>query len=133
LCFGLAAAACASSPDEHATPTFCDVRLILQNKCQRCHGNPTQNAAPFPLVSYADTQVSAPTPENPQRKRYHQMLTAVESGIMPDQSQDLAPPVSPLTCEEKATLLAWLRADAPPAADGTSECGSVPPDLWSCD
>jgi uncharacterized membrane protein len=133
LCLGLFAAACSSSSDNNGTPSFCDVRPILQSKCQRCHQDPTKNGAPFPLLSYADTQVSAATTDRPERKRYDQMRSAVESGIMPDRSQELDPPVSPLTCEEKATLLAWLRAGAPPAPDGTSECGSVTPKLSSCD
>ena len=133
LCFGLVAGACASSSDKGSPPTFCDVQPILESKCQRCHQDPTKNGAPFPLLSYADTQVAAATPDKPARKRYEQMRTAVESGAMPDQSQNLEPAVSPLSCEEKATLLEWLRSGAPAGSDGTSECGSVTPKLLSCD
>lgn len=34
----------------------CDVFSVLNNNCQGCHSNPPQNGAPFPLVSYDDTQ-----------------------------------------------------------------------------
>lgn len=128
---GLLSGACASA-DPRSTPSFCDVLPILQSKCQRCHQNPAQNGAPFALLTYADTQVAAPTPEKPQRKRYEQMRAAVESGVMPDRSQNLDPPVSDLTCEEKATLLAWLRAGAPPEADGENECRGRSSALLGC-
>ena len=128
---GLVAVGCASS-DPGKAPTFCDVLPILQSKCQRCHQDPTQNSAPFPLLTYSDTQVPAPTPDKPARKRFEQMRTAVESGVMPDQTQDLEPPVSALSCEEKATLLAWLRAGAPPEADGENECEGRTPTLLGC-
>ena len=38
-------------------PDFCAARTVLRDKCQRCHQDPTQNGAPFPLLTYADTQV----------------------------------------------------------------------------
>lgn len=128
---GLLSGACASS-DPERTPTFCDVLPILQSKCQRCHQNPTQNGAPFPFLTYADTQVSAPTPEKPDRKRFEQMRAAVESGVMPDRTQELDPPVSDLSCAEKATLLSWLRAGAPPEADGENECVGRSGTLLGC-
>lgn len=84
------------------------------------------------MLTYADTQASAATPDKPNRKRYEQMRTAVETDVMPDQSQELDPPVSALTCEEKATLLAWLRAGAPPEAGGANECEGRTPELSSC-
>ncbi|MGC4090401.1 MAG: hypothetical protein QM756_21490 [Polyangiaceae bacterium] len=61
------------------------------------------------------------------------MRTAIENDIMPDRSQTLDPPVEALSCEEKATLLAWLRGGAPAEADGASECEGVTGELLSCE
>ena len=127
-------AACASSDTRkpEMTPTFCDVAPILKSKCQRCHQDPPLHSAPFPLVTYADTQADAATASAPSRKRYEQMRVVIENDIMPDRSQSLDPPVSPLSCEEKETLLTWLRKGAPPAPDGEDECESGSAELLSC-
>src|SRR4051794_15393259 len=38
------------------TVTWCDAFVVIKAKCQRCHQDPPQNAAPMPLLSYEDTQ-----------------------------------------------------------------------------
>lgn len=60
------------------------------------------------------------------------MRVVIENDTMPDRSQSLDPPVSPLSCEEKETLLTWLRKGAPPAPDGEDECESGSAELLSC-
>jgi hypothetical protein len=77
----------------------CDVEVILANVCQYCHTSPPRNGAPFPLVTYSDTQAQIDG-----RPVYEYMETALAMGRMP------LPPMS-LTAKERATLIAW-------AADG---------------
>lgn len=112
--------------------TYCDVAPILAAKCERCHGNPTDHGAPFPLVSYADTQEPSPLPNDSERTRAADMLSAVESNNMPFKSLPLDPPVSPLTCEERSTLLGWLRKGAFPPPEDREDCQGVHPTLLSC-
>jgi uncharacterized membrane protein len=105
--------------------TWCDVAPILEAKCQRCHAEPTENGAPFPLETYADTQVEESS------KRSHLMRSAVSTDFMPPTVFRLEPPVEPLTCEEKRTLLAWLDDGTPPAKDET--CQDEAPTLLACE
>lgn len=90
-------------------PDWCAARAVLQAKCQRCHDEPQQNGAPFPLLTYADTQVvdRAGTP------RSDKMKAALESDYMPPQFLKLTPEVEPLSDEERSTLLDWLSAVPP--------------------
>ena len=86
----------------------CDVEQVLVDKCQRCHQNPPQNNAPFPLVTYADTQVlyfSTVT--------FAAMRSAISTNFMP-----LTPP--DLTLEERETIMKWLCACAPSEPPGTT-------------
>jgi hypothetical protein len=48
------------------------------------------------------------------------MQEVVETNLMPLMGTDIDPPVMPLTCEEKATLLGWLNQCAQP--EGGTEC-----------
>ena len=116
----------------HAELTYCDVAPILAEKCERCHGNPTDHGAPFPLVSYADTQEPSPLPSDSERTRAADMLSAVESNYMPFMGLPLDPPVSQLTCEERSTLLEWLRKGAFPPPEGQEDCKGVHLTLLSC-
>lgn len=116
---GTAAAGGADSGGEIA---FCDALRVVRSKCQRCHGDPLENAAPAPFLTYEDTQ--APYYDT-ERKYADVMLTAVERDIMPyvslnDGLTPIMPPVEPLTVEEKATLLGWLKQGALPA--GGTDC-----------
>jgi hypothetical protein len=61
------------------------------------------------------------------------MLAAVESDFMPLTSLLLDPPVEALTCEEKSTLLAWLRAGAPLPPHGDVSCDDAVPELLACE
>ena len=64
--------------------------------------------------------------------RKKDMLSAVESNYMPFMSSLLDPPVSPLTCEERSTLLGWLRKGALPPPEAREDCQGVHPTLLSC-
>jgi hypothetical protein len=105
---------------------FCQAEIVLRTVCQRCHTEPPLNGAPFPLITYADTQ----QPFDAGKRRWERMREVVESGFMPLRSSRLDPPVVPLTCEEKATLLGWLAECARPV--GGTLCADEET-LVSCD
>jgi uncharacterized membrane protein len=100
-----------------ASVSFCDVLDVLERKCQRCHRDPPINGAPFPLLSYADTQ-SAAFPGS-ETQVFEQMGFVIDSGIMPPLRLPVEPPVEALTDDERTTLLDWVEQGAP----GPSGCG----------
>lgn len=106
--------------------TWCDVEPILQARCQRCHTNPPENAAPFPLVEYADTQAGTST------RRFEQMAKALDENFMPPEWLEVDPPVEPLPCGEKATLLAWIDQGAAPPPEDDAACLATTPTLLAC-
>lgn len=114
--------AAAGGADSGAEVAFCDALEVVRAKCQRCHGDPLENAAPAPFLTYEDTQ--APYYDT-DRKYADVMLSAVERDIMPYVSLNegptpIMPPVEPLTVGEKATLLGWLKQGALPT--GGTDC-----------
>jgi hypothetical protein len=93
----------------------CDPNQVLKDVCQKCHTVPQRNGAPFPLVTYDDTQAiwkGAPI--------YTYMIAALEKGIMP------LPPVT-ITPAQLDTLLTWLRGGTP-ARTPSDVCSQPPPD-----
>lgn len=84
----------------------CEIETIIQDKCQRCHQDPPLKGAPFPLLTYENTQA-----DYVKKHIYERMAKAIETNFMP-----LTPPK--LDAAEKETMLAWLCACAPPAAPG---------------
>lgn len=84
----------------------CEVNRILASTCQKCHARPLQNGAPFPLVTYEDTQA-----DFDGQPVHTYMQVALETSRMP-----LAP--VELDDTDRAILLAWLRAGAPPSTLG---------------
>jgi hypothetical protein len=139
----LFAASCGSGPPETWESSlaraehpegvsFCDAYAVIERKCVRCHSDPPRNGAPFPLDSYEATQVPSPSGKEPDRIRADRILKVVEAGFMPFTSLLLDPPVEPLSCEEKATLLEWLRNGAPPPDDARDPCGHGAPRLLEC-
>jgi uncharacterized membrane protein len=96
-------------------PTWCQVQTVLEQKCQRCHTDPPDNGAPFPLVTYEDTQVV----DRREISRLQRMHDAVESEYMPATWMKLDPPVQGLTANERAVILDWASAGGEPTG-GTS-------------
>lgn len=95
-----------------AEPQFglpCEVEQVLEAKCQRCHDDPRQNGAPFPLLTWEDTRRRYGTPQV-----YELMPRAIETEYMPLMILGLTPPVESLTQTEKAVLLDWLEGGAEP-------------------
>jgi hypothetical protein len=109
---------------------FCDAFAVMEQKCLRCHADPTANGAPFPLDSYQATQVRS---RAGAQRRSDRMREVIESGYMPPVELLVEPAVEPLSCEERATLLAWLDDGAPPPPAGDPRCESTVPALQACD
>lgn len=102
--------------------TWCAAYQVITCVCQQCHQNPPVNHAPFPLLTYADTQVPYPYATS-KKKLWQEMQTAVTSGYMPYmgiEDPPVAPPVQPLSDERKTTLLTWFAEGA--HDEGGQEC-----------
>jgi hypothetical protein len=109
--------ACPAKPKTGDFP--CDVFAVIHTNCNPCHQNPPMNNAPFPLLTYSDTQ----QPFLPGKLIFQQMY---------DQTRPTACPRMPLggmlDAADLATLTAWLTSCAPPEPSGKG-CGCV--SQWS--
>jgi hypothetical protein len=111
------------TPDEGPTAltgtiTWCEVSDVLVAKCQRCHvGEKGLNGAPFPLVTFEDTQ--APYGSTGQR-RWERMRYMVDEDLMPPVDASFSPPPEKLATGEKALLMTWFDEGA--KAVGGTDC-----------
>lgn len=95
-----------------ARPNYCqDVRAIVLEKCVRCHSDPPQNEAPFPLTTYEAFDGSYPG--FPDVQIAERARDAVASGLMPFTGLELDPKVEALEASEKETLLLWFDSGRP--------------------
>ncbi|HEX5100260.1 MAG TPA: hypothetical protein VFV94_12205 [Polyangiaceae bacterium] len=108
---------------------FCDAFAVIREKCVRCHGSPPSHGAPFSLDSYDATQVPS---HDGKTIRADRMGQVIASGFMPLTSLRLDPPVEPLSCEEKATILEWVGRGAPPPPEDDPGCDEARPSLREC-
>jgi hypothetical protein len=102
----------------------CDVFAVIHANCNPCHQSPPRHMAPFPLLTYADTQHLF----LPGRLIFQQMY---------DQTRPTASPRMPLngslSAADDATLTNWLLQCAPPVPAGTG-CGCITDDAGpGCD
>lgn len=112
---------CGASPRPATGELPCEIATILAARCGQCHRPEAELTAcfeagqclraPFPLRRWADVEVAL---GDGRAVREH-MRDAVESEFMPLVVARLDPPSTPLEPAERATLLAWLDACAPPA------------------
>jgi hypothetical protein len=110
---GGAGAAATCHPDPQTGDFPCDVFAVVHQHCNPCHQDPPQNGAPFPLLTYADTQQVY----KPGKLVFQQMYDQIQPGAGPRM-----PLGGSLTDAEFDTLANWLAACAPPTAAGTG-CG----------
>jgi uncharacterized membrane protein len=82
--------------------TYCTVEPILEDKCLRCHSDPPENGAPFPLTSYDRIESNISRIEG-----------ALEVSFMPPTGLPVDPPVEDLTEDERDLLLEWIELGAP--------------------
>lgn len=111
---GGAGAAAACPPVAQVGDFPCDVFKVVHHRCNPCHTTPVAGGAPFPFLTYEDTQVVY----EPGKLRFQQMY---------DQVQPHASPRMPfggqLTDSEFTTLTTWLGKCAPPLPEHTGcEC-----------
>ena len=103
---------CSSGDPQEEEPTtdftYCDARVVIEEKCLRCHQEGGDLSAPFFLETYDD--ISA---------RIEALERVIRNGSMPLMDRDLEPEVEPLTTAERELLLEWLAAGAP---EGESDC-----------
>jgi uncharacterized membrane protein len=100
----------------------CDVEAVLRAKCHTCHTMPPRNGAPMSLLTWAATQNLASG--SATQKIWERARDYVANNYMPY----MGSPTGPLTPAEKATLLGWLTAGAPPAAQACpSDAGADAP------
>lgn len=92
----------------------CEIEKILVARCQRCHQAPQKNGAPFPLLTWNDLLRDYGGP------LYETAYKAVKSDFMPYCAAGgpfcgnlEGGPVEPLSAEQKATLLAYLKCPEP--------------------
>lgn len=106
----------ANCPQVAQTGDFpCDVFAVIHAVCNPCHQMPPQNSAPFPLLTYADTQ---PLYTASVGLIFQQMF--ISTGPTGDPRMPFGEP--PLAGAEYATLHGWLGQCAPPVPPGTG-CG----------
>ncbi len=117
----------------------CEVFEVVHSVCHKCHINPPQNGAPFPLLTYADTQQPfpaligescttdadcGPTPGNCvmggvcKGLRFQQMFISIGPNGCPQMPFNEGMLPEP----EYSTLHDWLGQCAPPVPSGTG-CG----------
>lgn len=116
-----------SSPAVSEGVTWCQALGVLEAACSRCHSDPPQNGAPFPLVTYEHTQ--APY-YNTDVTIAPKMRSAVATDFMPLVQITLDPPVESLDCQQKTTLLRWLDEGAKPV--GGVDCTPAEKTLLPC-
>lgn len=85
----------------------CEIERVLASSCRRCHWEPRENDAPFALVKWDDTRR-----ERQGSPIFVLMKKQVEAELMPPLDEPVEPPVTPLTVEQKKTLLGWLEQGA---------------------
>jgi hypothetical protein len=94
-----------------------DVAAVLTAKCQTCHQSPTKNHAPFPLLTYQDTQQADRLAPYTGLPIWQVMHTVIQPGGVPHMPFGSAPQ---LTSAEMQTLDGWLLACALPVAGDDS-------------
>jgi hypothetical protein len=91
----------------------CDVAQVL-SICQNCHQMPPVRGAPFPFMTFEDTQGTY----FGATRRWQRMAQVIE----PDSPLQMPPPtatdVPQLTDQQRNTLRAWFRACTPPEPEG---------------
>jgi hypothetical protein len=106
-----AAASCAPVPKTGDFP--CDVFAVIHANCNPCHQDPPLNGAPFPLLTYADTQ----KPYSTTNLIFQQMYEQIGPTGAPRM-----PLGGMLTADDYDTLRNWLAGCAIPVGAGEG-CG----------
>jgi hypothetical protein len=112
------------TPQTPADPGLpCEVRSILEAKCQFCHGETPSYGAPNPLTKWEDFHTKSMIYEGTT------VLDHIVSRVTGDDNIMPPPPSPPLDQNEIATLQSWVDAGAPRSScdTGSQSPGNVPP------
>lgn len=90
-----------------------DVAAVLVDKCQTCHTSPPKNRAPWPLLSFEETQARFGITD---KRRWQRMAEVIEPGGSPHMPYGTAEQLTPA---QLTTLRSWFAACAIPNAEGT--------------
>lgn len=105
-----AVSGCSPESDSENNPstslTYCDAKVVIEDKCLRCHAEGGDLDTPFFLDTYEEVE-----------ERTKAIARVIRNGTMPFMDPDLIPEVEPLTSTEKDVLLEWLEAGAPEGDD----------------
>lgn len=97
--------------DAPASGLPCELEAIVRAHCGDCHADPPRYGAPFSLVDHDDFQV-------PASSDVSRAVWAVAIERMRDAARPMPPASHALAPADQQTLLAWLEAGAPAAAEG---------------
>jgi hypothetical protein len=98
----------------------CEVFKVIHEVCNHCHVDPPLVGAPFPLLTYEDTQMPFDTHGKLRYQRMKEVIQPDGSPHMPFASTVIIVP--PLTDAQFATLDAWLTCPTPTAQGQGCEC-----------
>jgi uncharacterized membrane protein len=85
-----------------------DVDAVLASRCRKCHSDPPQHDAPFPLLTWANTHERY---ANDGNKPIYQLM-----GVrIHDESFPMPPEGNPMTDADRAVLDKWIAKGAPSA------------------
>ncbi len=98
----------------------CEVFKVIHGVCNRCHVDPPLAGAPFPLLTYEDTQMPYDTHGKLRYERMKEVIQPGSSPHMPFASTVII--VAPLTDAQFATLDAWLTCPTPTTQGQGCEC-----------
>jgi hypothetical protein len=91
----------------------CDVAGVLAI-CQNCHNVPQVRNAPFPFLTYEDTQAAYFGP----MRRWERMAQVIEPNDAVHMPPRTATDIPQLTDPQLDTLRNWFRACTPPEPEG---------------
>ena len=108
-----------------ANGAWCDVEVMLRERCQSCHHDPLPRAVPMTLLTRDD--LAAPSASDPNVTVAQLSLTR-----MRDLESPMPPaPLTPATQEEIALLNAWISSEMPGDCEGgIGGAGGIPPDPY---
>lgn len=111
-------AMCAPLPTTGDIP--CEVFTVIHGVCNHCHVDPPLVSAPFPLLTYEDTQMAFDTHGKLRYQRMKEVIQPDGSPHMPFDSSIIVVP--PLTDAQFAILDAWLTCPTPTPQGQGCEC-----------
>lgn len=96
----------------------CDLAMLLQSRCDSCHGSTPSQGAPTSLVTWADLE--APSVSDPTKKNAEVALARMQSAKQPMPPK----PAAPATPAEIAILQSWIAGGSLHGTCGGGAAGS---------